>query len=291
MGRRSSHQGRTFRFESPLAIAANEFIADKDTDTYRGFHMERVGTRELEILSDDLDVATNMRTQIMRTVPGIKLPRIVRGLVPNGKVEFVDTRRYEEGSQKRTPFVQEFTTVNNITKHSIVRGTITVEATGRDTCVVVGQGVCSVTLRGVGGLIENIVVDGIKKSYEELPRIVDEWKVYKQANGIVTEVHTEPELTKSKSWLERVMSRTASSASLAQSFHSAKDLLPPAADALEDENDAEKLVPPAKVNIRRKKRVSIFACCTSASATEEEEVVDTDMFRTAREETSRQLAT
>lgn len=291
MGRRSSHQGRTFRFESPLAIAAKEFISDKDTDAYRGFHMERVGTRELEILRDDLDVETNMRTQIMRTVPGIKLPRIVRGLVPNGKVEFVDTRRYEEGSQKLTPFVQEFTTVNNITKHSIVRGTISVEATGANTCVVVGQGVCSVTLRGVGGLLENIVVDGIKKSYDELPRIVDEWKAFKEANGIVTAVETEAELTKSKSWLDRVMSRTESSASLVPSFHSAKSILPPAEDAVEDEDDAEDLVPPVTVKIQRKKRVSIFACCTSTSATEEEEVVDTDMFRTAREETSRQLAT
>ena len=60
---------------------------------------------------------------------------------------------------------------------------------------------------------------------------------------------------------------------------------------MEDEDDAEDLVPPATVKIQRRKRVSIFACCTSASATEEEEVVDTDMFRTAREETSCQLAT
>ena len=47
----------------------------------------------MEITRDDVDERTGERTMVIRTVPGIKLPRLVRGVVPNGRVEFVDTRK------------------------------------------------------------------------------------------------------------------------------------------------------------------------------------------------------
>ena len=96
-----------------------------------------MGTGEPTTLTDErVDERTGERTMVIRTVPGIKLPRLVRGVVPNGRVEFVDTRRYRAGAEKTFPFAQEFTTLNNITKHSVVRGTITVTETGEKSCVV-----------------------------------------------------------------------------------------------------------------------------------------------------------
>ena len=176
---REKKKCKKFKFTSELRVSAREFIDDKDTDAYRSFHMQRVGTKELEILSDDLELGTRERTIVIRTVPGIKLPRLVARVVPNGKVEFVDTRKYLDGAEKKTPFAQAFTTVNNITKHSVVKGTITVRETGARTCVVEVEGECQVALRGIGGIIENIVVDGIRKAYELLPEITREWCEYK----------------------------------------------------------------------------------------------------------------
>ena len=176
-------KAKNFAFRSVLDVSARDFVDDKDTDAYRAFHMKRVGTRELEITRDDVDERTGERTMVIRTVPGIKLPRLVRGVVPNGRVEFVDTRRYRAGAEKRFPFAQEFTTLNNITKHSVVRGTITVTETGEKSCVVDVKGECRVSLRGIGGIIENIVVGGIEKAYAQLPQITREWAAGEAGGG------------------------------------------------------------------------------------------------------------
>jgi len=68
---REKKKCKKFKFTSELCVSAREFIDDKDTDAYRSFHMQRVGTRELEIVRDDLERETNERTIVIRTVPGI----------------------------------------------------------------------------------------------------------------------------------------------------------------------------------------------------------------------------
>ena len=159
---------------------------------------------------------------MIRTVPGIKLPRLVARVVPNGKVEFVDTRKYLDGAEKKTPFAQAFTTVNNITKHSVVKGTITVRETGARTCVVEVEGECQVALRGIGGIIENIVVDGIRKAYELLPEITREWSEYKAkvASGEIAPVKPPAFPVTNRSTVKR--SGSASTLGGA-SFHSARE--------------------------------------------------------------------
>ena len=68
-------KAKNFAYRSVLDVSARDFVDDKDTDAYRAFHMKRVGTRELEITRDDVDERTGERTMVIRTVPGIKLPR------------------------------------------------------------------------------------------------------------------------------------------------------------------------------------------------------------------------
>jgi hypothetical protein len=117
--------------------------------------------------------------------------------------------------------------------------------------VVIGEGLCEVSLRGVGGLIENIVVDGIRKSYEELPGIVEEWVQHKKACGMVVDEGDEEDYghghvggvgkppkgpsavcksSNKSSWLGSIsMRRTESSGS----FHSAKEVLDPSSSFVE----------------------------------------------------------
>ena len=249
-------KGRTFAFVSELNMPALDFIADKDTDAYRSFHMARLGTRELEIVRDDLDERTGIRTQVMRTVPNITLPRLVRGMVPNGKVEFVDTREFVDSSRFVAPFSQEFTTVNNITKHSVVQGVITVTSTGAKTCRVDVVGECRVSIRGVGGIIEGIVIDGIRKAYTSLPEIVKEWVVHKA------------ELRRAE---KRALARTGSWASLT-SYSTAQDEIDPS-----DENDVNNGANDSKNGLSRRQRksVRVFMCCTAAPAVAEDDPDDT----------------
>ena len=267
--RHREKKAKIFAFRSVLDVSARDFVDDKDTDAYRAFHMKRVGTRELEITRDDVDERTGERTMVIRTVPGIKLPRLVRGVVPNGRVEFVDTRRYRAGAEKTFPFAQEFTTLNNITKHSVVRGTITVTETGEKSCVVDVKGECRVSLRGIGGIIENIVVGGIEKAYATLPQITREWAAHKArvANGELdgpVEVGGggEGEATSP-------MSRTQSESTLggASSYYSA-------AGSFRDEDEERGKAVRAKSSVKKRTmtRTSSFCgCCASKPMVVEDE--------------------
>jgi hypothetical protein len=91
--------------------------------------MRKLGTLESEIVSHTV---RNGRVEVVqRTVPGVKLPRIVRPIMRGKEVEFVDTRTFAEGAKGRLPFTQTFQTVNNITERAKVTGTITIsDATG-----------------------------------------------------------------------------------------------------------------------------------------------------------------
>ena len=187
--------GKRFTFESKLNCPATVFVMDKDTEDFRQFHMKRVGTKEAETLRTGLELVNIDRNgeekeerfvTVVRTVPGIKLPMVVKPLLKGGQVEFVDTRStspnaFDDFMKGKTKTHETmFRTVNNITKHAIVDGLISIIPTTETTCKVVASGLCHVTLGSLGRLIENIIVNGIGKSYEELPAICDEWLIHKQ---------------------------------------------------------------------------------------------------------------
>jgi len=186
--------GKTFTFESVLNCSAKDFVMDKDTQEFREFHMTRVGTQSAETLRtgiEEVDVNKKGMTEkrfvtVVRTVPGIKLPMVVKPLLKGGHVEFVDTRSttptaFEDLMNGRTETHETiFRTVNNITKHAVVDGVISIIPMTKTTCKVVVHGLCHVTLGSLGRLIENIIVNGIGKSYEQLPEIYDGWIAYKR---------------------------------------------------------------------------------------------------------------
>ena len=187
--------GKRFTFESKLNCPATVFLVDKDTEDFREFHMKRVGTKEAETLRTgvelvDLDKNGEEKEKrfvtVVRTVPGIKLPMVVKPLLKGGHVEFVDTRStspnalddFMKGKTKTHETM--FRTKNNITKHAVVDGVISIIPITATTCKVVASGLCHVTLGSLGRLIENIIVNGIGKSYEQLPEICDEWLKHKR---------------------------------------------------------------------------------------------------------------
>ena len=168
--------GKRFTFESKLNCPATVFLVDKDTEDFREFHMKRVGTKEAETLRTgvelvDLDKNGEEKEKrfvtVVRTVPGIKLPMVVKPLLKGGHVEFVDTRStspnalddFMKGKTKTHETM--FRTVNNITKHAVVDGVISIIPITATTCKVVASGLCHVTLGSLGRLIENIIVNGL----------------------------------------------------------------------------------------------------------------------------------
>ena len=139
--------------------------------------MEKLGTLESEVLSHE--VVDGRVKVVIRTVPGMKLPRIVRPILRGKEVEFVDTRTFAEGAKNVLPFTQTFQTVNNITERAVVTGTITIDEVsdggGAPCCALRVEGECVVKIAGLGSKVESIIVENLKNAYRRLPLIIDEW--------------------------------------------------------------------------------------------------------------------
>lgn len=181
-----------FQVETLLACDAAMYIADKDTPVYKKFHMEKLGTLESEVLSHE--VVDGRVKVVVRTVPGMKLPRVVRPVLRGKEVEFVDTRTFLQRDKGKLPFAQTFRTVNNITERASVAGTIVIDRApvpvsqntsgdGRNTSsgammmgtVIRVQGECVVRIAGLGGKVESVIVQNLRNAYKKLPEIVHEW--------------------------------------------------------------------------------------------------------------------
>ena len=139
--------------------------------------MEKLGTLESEVLSHE--VVDGRVKVVVRTVPGMKLPRVVRPVLRGKEVEFVDTRTFLQRDKGKLPFAQTFRTVNNITERASVAGTIVIDRApvpirGPDPSMVMGtmmgtsirvQGECVVRIAGLGGKVEAIIVQNLKNAY------------------------------------------------------------------------------------------------------------------------------
>ena len=154
--------------------------------------MEKLGTLESEVLSHE--VVDGRVKVVVRTVPGMKLPRVVRPVLRGKEVEFVDTRTFLQRDKGKLPFAQTFRTVNNITERASVAGTIVIDRApvpvsqnasgdGRNNgpgammmgTVIRVHGECVVRIAGLGGKVESVIVQNLRNAYKKLPEIVHEW--------------------------------------------------------------------------------------------------------------------
>lgn len=156
------------------------YIHDKDHPSYKQFHKEKLGTKETEVLSNELLPDGRVKV-VTRQVPGIKLPRVVRPVLRGKEVEFRDTRTYVEAEKGKFPFTQTFHTVNNITDRAVVEGTITVSHAADGQTELHVKGECVVKITGLGGKIESVIVENLKRSYQRLPEIIAEWMTVREA--------------------------------------------------------------------------------------------------------------
>ena len=146
--------------------------------------MEKLGTLESEVLSHE--VVDGRVKVVVRTVPGMKLPRVVRPVLRGKEVEFVDTRTFLQRDKGKLPFAQTFRTVNNITERASVAGTIVIDRApvpvlqNTEGAMMMGtvirvQGECVVRIAGLGGKVESVIVQNLRNAYKKLPEIVHEW--------------------------------------------------------------------------------------------------------------------
>ena len=127
------------------------------------------------------EVVNGVVKVVVRTVPGIQLPRVLKPVLRGKDVEFTDTRAYPLAAKGKFPFKQSFHTVNNITDRAQVKGVITIDrarraAGGSDATTLRVEGECVVRMGvGISGKVEKIIVDSIRRGYLKLPGIIEEW--------------------------------------------------------------------------------------------------------------------
>jgi len=166
--------------ELPLDAAA--YLREKDSEAYKRFHADAMGTLEQEFLSSE--IVDGEAVTVTRTVPTIDIPwALRRAILGNRRAEFVDTRRWTHGAHLTPPFSQRFHITNNITDRCVVTGVIVVDdAPGAPgVCSVRARGEAVVTLKGLGPAVEKLVVSNLRASYDRLPGIVEDWMATRSA--------------------------------------------------------------------------------------------------------------
>ena len=156
-----------------VPMDADEYLRVKDSAAYKAFHCEKNGTLN-EYISDE--VVDGERRTVTKTIPNIAIPwALRRAILGNRRVEFIDRRRWRDGAHLTAPFTQHFQTTNNISDRCVVNGTVTVERHGPNRCRIIARGECVVDVKGLGGKIEQLIVNNLRGSYEKVPAVVAEW--------------------------------------------------------------------------------------------------------------------
>ena len=156
-----------------VPMDADEYLRVKDSAAYKAFHCEKNGTVN-EYISDE--VVDGERRTVTKTIPNIAIPwALRRAILGNRRVEFIDRRRWRDGAHLTAPFTQHFRTTNNISDRCVVNGTVTVERHGPNRCRIIARGECVVDVKGLGGKIEQLIVNNLRGSYEKVPAVVAEW--------------------------------------------------------------------------------------------------------------------
>ena len=159
----------TFDVEVEIPMDAEAYLREKDSQAYKDFHMRKMGTLEQEYLSHE--VVDGHVVTVTRTVPSINIPwALRRAILGNKQAEFIDRRRWMEGTHLTAPFTQSFHTTNNITDRCVVEGTITVEPAG-------AAGACRVRAQGEGRHSQGFRIGGISSSptsgVPQLPEVME----------------------------------------------------------------------------------------------------------------------
>ena len=152
--------------------------------------LDCVGSDELEnILTVNED---GIATQFFRSRPRIKVPLIVKPLLRGKDLEFTDTRTFVHGSHTTLPFVQQFTSRNNISDRVRNEGTISIDSvvlnaeegggdvgghdkTGQRICQIKMEGEVNIRLGPFSRKAEEVVIDNMRGAYNKFPKIIGEW--------------------------------------------------------------------------------------------------------------------
>lgn len=179
-----------FRVEAELPMEVDAYFADAwgdgpETEGFRAIMASVLNFRGMDVLERQLKEDGSKVVRLL-TKPNLSLPAAVNAMLARagGNFELVDTLEFPAqqpaalGIHKH--YHLNFSSMTPLIKGLYeVQGKITVEPLTSNTCRQVLEGTATVNMFGFKYVIEGIIAQQVKSTYEKLPAVVKRWKAQK----------------------------------------------------------------------------------------------------------------
>jgi hypothetical protein len=171
-----------FRYECVIPMGAHTYWLVRESVEYMAFQCTELGLRSVEELERWIDENDTLH-YVIKTVPDMDIPRLLRGLLGNKPLEFVDTHSRAAKFTAEGPFSSRFVSCPPVYPNKIdVRGRVWLEPIDDDQCRQVMEGECHVNVFG-GSVIQKIIMSNLDKSYKSLPELVAKFRKLMESRG------------------------------------------------------------------------------------------------------------
>eukprot|EP00163_Fabomonas_tropica_P008922 TRINITY_DN18708_c0_g1_i1.p1 TRINITY_DN18708_c0_g1~~TRINITY_DN18708_c0_g1_i1.p1 ORF type:complete len:423 (-),score=39.68 TRINITY_DN18708_c0_g1_i1:32-1300(-) len=159
--------------ECVVPMEASEFWQVRGTPEFMEFSRVEQNLIALEVLEEYEE--DGHKCQNIRTVPNVSIPRIVKPILGGKPLEFVDLYKTPLSTP---PYTQSFVTTPPVLPNKIkVSGELTVTPINDQECRQKLVANVDVSVWGAGKVISNIIMDNMKTSMANIPKLVQKWKL------------------------------------------------------------------------------------------------------------------
>eukprot|EP00128_Syssomonas_multiformis_P002880 Colp12_sorted_trinity150504_noHs@27273 len=154
-----------FKVEATIPMKASTYWVERETEEFRRIQCEVLKLKALDIVEEWME--GTQRCVRLRTAPQLNIPSYIIKALGASEIVFDDIITYPSNAP---PYRLEFTTIPSVcASYAKISGTITLEEIDEHTCRQVLEGTCEVKVWGVGGKIEQLIIDNLHHNYSLLP--------------------------------------------------------------------------------------------------------------------------
>lgn len=180
-----------FRVEADLPMDVDAYFADAwgdgpETEGFRSVMSTVLNFRGMDVL-DMRRTEDGKKVVRLLTKPNLSLPTAVDAMLARagGNFELIDTLEFPSRQPKEMGqgglYHLQFSSMTPLIKGLYeVQGKITVEPIAPNRCRQVLEGTATVNMFGFKYVIEGIIAQQVKSTYEKLPSVVRRWKALKR---------------------------------------------------------------------------------------------------------------
>eukprot|EP00004_Rigifila_ramosa_P028695 TRINITY_DN981_c0_g1_i1.p1 TRINITY_DN981_c0_g1~~TRINITY_DN981_c0_g1_i1.p1 ORF type:complete len:350 (-),score=62.19 TRINITY_DN981_c0_g1_i1:71-1120(-) len=160
------------KVEAKLPMPAAAYWHERNLRGFMDLCCERLSMRSIEEIKCIKRPDGSVAMRRLRTVPNVELPAVMSRLLGGAEFAFEDELEYIETE----PFAANVRTIPGVLPDkSTIAGVLRVVPIDARTCLQTFELDVIVSVFGVGRVVEGVVVTNLKKTYENLPAVVEAW--------------------------------------------------------------------------------------------------------------------